>query len=73
MIKTTEMFKDYPDIVTAKEIYTGMLPLSRKVIYELLDNGTIQSMRAGKKILIPKQCVIDYVEKHMSPLGEKVQ
>ena len=56
-----EMFKDYPDVVTAEHIYSGMLPLSRKTVYELLKSGRIQSLREGNKYLVPKWCVADYV------------
>jgi len=60
-----EMFKDYPDIVTPEDIYTGMLPLSRKTVYALLKSGCICSLREGKKYLVPKWCVAEYVEKNL--------
>jgi len=59
------MFKDYSDVVTAEDIYNGMLPLSRKTVYELLKTGRIQSLREGKKYLVPKWCVAEYVEKNL--------
>jgi len=61
-----EMFKNYPDVVTPEDIYNGMLPLSRKTIYELLKSGRIHSLREGKKYLIPKWCVAEYVMKNMN-------
>jgi len=61
----TEMFKDYSDIVTAEDIYNGMLPLSRKTVYDLLKSGRIRSLREGKKYLIPKKCVAEYVENNL--------
>ena len=60
------MFREYPEIVTAEQIYNGMLPLSRKTVYDLLKAGHIQSMREGKKYLIPKWCVAEYVIKNMN-------
>jgi len=62
----TEMFKDYPEVVTAEQIYNGMLPLSRKTIYDLLKSGRIRSLREGKKYLVPKWCVAEYVIKNMN-------
>jgi excisionase family DNA binding protein len=62
-----EMFKEYPDIVTVKDIYGGMLPISRKLAYDLLSSGAIEHIRVGKKILIPKRCVIAYMERLLLP------
>jgi len=60
------MFKEYPVIVTPEDIYSGMLPLSRKTVYNLLKSGRIQSLREGKKYLVPKWCVEDYIRKNMN-------
>lgn len=63
---STDMFKEYPAIVTSEDIYNGMLPLSRKTVYDLLKSGRIRSLREGKKYLIPKWCVAEYVKKNMN-------
>ena len=63
--KSNEMFKDYPEIVTPAQIYNGMLPLSRKTVYNLLKSGRIQSLREGNKYLVPKRCVATYVENNL--------
>lgn len=38
-----------------------MLRIGRNQTYKLLDDGVIQSFKIGKKYLIPKMKVIDYV------------
>lgn len=55
------MLENYPDILTAKQLYE-ILPVGKNKIYSLLTNGKIKSIHEGNKYLIPKQCVIEYLE-----------
>lgn len=55
------MLKEYKDILTVKELY-DILPLGKNKIYELLNNGCIKNIKIGKKILIPKKYLIDFLE-----------
>jgi excisionase family DNA binding protein len=59
------MFIDYPDILTTKHVQ-HMLGLSKNSVLFLLQNKEIKNFRRGKKYLIPKACVIEYVSKNIS-------
>lgn len=54
------MFDTYPDVVNAKELQE-MLRIGRNQTYKLLENGNIQSFKIGKKYLISKMKIIDYI------------
>lgn len=56
-----EMFGEYPDCVTVNDI-KDMLHIGRTKVYDLLREGKIKSVKAGSKYIIPKQCVIDYID-----------
>lgn len=55
-----KMFKKYPDIVSVEDIMR-MLNMGRSSVYELLRSNSIRSVKAGKKYIVPKQAVIDFV------------
>lgn len=55
------MFKEYPDIMTVGQLAKA-LNIGKNSAYALVNNKTIGSLRIGKKILVPKSCVIDYVQ-----------
>ena len=54
------MLNEYRDILTPEELARA-LGLSRKSAYQLLHDGIIGSKRIGKKYLVPKICVLDYI------------
>ena len=54
------MLNDYRDILTPEELARA-LGISRKYAYRLLHDGMIGSKRVGKKYLVPKICVLDYI------------
>ena len=54
------MFEQYQDVVTVDEL-AEMLKIGRNTAYELVRSDTVQSVRVGRNIRIPKQAVIDYV------------
>lgn len=56
-----EMFTEYPDVVTPDDLQT-MLKIGRNSVYNLLKNNLIQSIRVGKKYIIPKVNVIDFLK-----------
>ncbi|MBQ1412939.1 MAG: helix-turn-helix domain-containing protein [Clostridia bacterium] len=56
----TEIFKDYPDVVTIDQLQK-MLNIGRNSAYELLRNNIIKSVRVGKRYIIPKVYVIAYL------------
>ena len=57
---STEIFKDYPDVVTIDQLQK-MLNIGRNSAYELLKNNVIKSVRVGKRYIIPKVYVIAYL------------
>lgn len=54
------MFKDYPDILTVQQMAQA-LDIGINTAYGLIHDHTIGCKRIGKKILIPKVCLEDYV------------
>lgn len=59
----TKHIHDYPDVLTVEEV-KEILQIGRKSAYRLVENNEIQHFRIGTKIRIPKQCLIDYLNKH---------
>lgn len=62
------MFSDYPDVVSIAELQS-MLHIGRNTAYDLLKSGTISSIRVGKRYIIPKTSVIDFLARglHSEP------
>lgn len=54
------MFSDYPDILTVHQLAQA-LRISDNSAYKLVHQREIGCKRVGRKILVPKQCLIDYV------------
>ena len=54
------MFNNYPDVLTVKQTAVA-LGVCEKSVYRLIDERTIGCRRVGRKILIPKVCLIDYI------------
>ena len=55
------MFENYPDIMTVKQLASA-LGIGTNSAYELVNTQVIGSRKVGRKILIPKSCVIDFVD-----------
>lgn len=55
------MFNDYPDILTVAQI-AAALRIGKNSAYRLINEKAIGSKRIGRKILVPKACLIDYVQ-----------
>ena len=61
--KVYEMFTEYTeynDVVTVEEVMK-MLHLGRVTVYNLLKTDKIHTLRVGKKYVIPKKSVIDFL------------
>ena len=54
------MYSDYPDVVSISELQS-MLRIGRNTAYTLLKSGEIQSIKVGKRYIIPKTSVIDFL------------
>jgi len=58
------MFKDYPDVLTVEQ-FAEAIGIGKNKAYELIKNRVIGYKRIGRKILIPKCCLIDYMQSAM--------
>lgn len=55
-----EMFKDYPDVLTPGDLQE-ILRIGRNSTYKLLSENQIETIKIGKKYIIPKINVINYL------------
>ena len=55
------MFENYPDIMTVKQLASA-LGIGTHSAYELVNTKVIGSKKVGRRILIPKSCVIDFTD-----------
>ena len=55
-----DIFKNYPDVVTVEDLQ-NMLHIGRNTAYGILKDGAIKTIKIGKKYIIPKQSVIEYI------------
>ncbi len=62
MLTAENTFKEYPDIVSTKQMMK-MLHIGRNKAFELL-KGDIPSIRIGSTHKIPKLYIIEYLNKH---------
>ncbi len=54
------MLSNYNDILSVKEV-CEILHLCKNKVYELLNKGDIKARRIGRKFLIPKASLIDFI------------
>ena len=57
-----ELFKNYPDVVSVEQL-SEMLHIGQVLAYRLVRNGEINSRKVGRKYIITKQNVIDFINK----------
>ena len=55
-----QMFSDYPDIVTVRQVQK-MLGCSRIFVYNRIDEGKLPAIRIGCAFKIPKMCVTQFL------------
>lgn len=55
------LLKNYGDVMIVEEV-CEFLKLGKNKVYELLQSGDIASRKVGRKYLIPKKSVIDFLE-----------
>ena len=56
-----KMLENYPDVLTPDDVIK-ILNIGRNKVYEMLNNGTLRSIRIGRKHRIPKKILIEYLE-----------
>ena len=61
IIQEISIFNEYGDIVSVDDVMK-MLHIGRTAVYTLLQNGSIRSVKVGRKYIIPKQSVSDFVK-----------
>jgi len=54
------MFENYPDVVTVEQL-AEMLNIGKSSAYALLQNNQIHHVKVGKKYIIPKTAVLDFI------------
>ena len=59
---TQNIFTNFKDVVKVKDLQK-MLGIGRNLAYELVATNQIKSIKSGNLILIPKQNVIDFLNK----------
>lgn len=55
------IFKSYPDVVGVDDL-THMLNIGKNKAYELINTNAIQSIKIGRKHIIPKLRVIEFLQ-----------
>ena len=55
-----DSFNTYPDVVSIDEIQQ-MLRIGKNAVYELLKTEKLKSIKVGKKYVVPKKFVIDFL------------
>ena len=54
------MFKEYPDVMCVQQAAEA-LGICTASMYQLLKAKTIGCQKVGRKILVPKICLMDYI------------
>lgn len=62
------MFNKYPDVLTVKQL-SEALGIGINKAYELVNLHIIGSKRIGRRIIVPKTCLIDYLQSSRYNVG----
>lgn len=54
------MLNKYPDVLTVCQV-AEILGVGRNSAYKLVNDNVIGHKKIGKRTLVPKQCLIDYL------------
>ena len=54
------VLKDEPEVLTVLEV-SKILRIGKNATYELVKRGKISSIQVGRKIIVPKACLIDFL------------
>lgn len=52
--------EDFGDVLTTDELLE-IIPVGKTTLYKLLKSNVIKHLKVGKKFIIPKQFVVDYL------------
>ena len=56
-------YDDLPAVLNANQLATA-LGISRAGAYQLLNTGTLTKLRIGKRLLVPKDKLVDWIEQN---------
>ena len=56
-------YDDLPAVLNANQLATA-LGISRAGAYQLLNTGTVPTLRIGKRLLVPKDKLINWIEQN---------
>ena len=56
-------YDDLPAVLNANQLATA-LGISRAGAYQLLNTGAFPTLRIGKRLLVPKDKLIGWIEQH---------
>ena len=59
-------YKDLPLLLTVGEM-ASVLRIGRNPAYQLVKDGSIQSIRVGRSIRIPRNALVQFVERTQRP------
>lgn len=54
------MFKNEPDVLAVPDVIR-LLRIGKNSVCKLIKDGVIGSIKQGKKIIVPKTCLVDYL------------
>lgn len=54
------MFKNGPDVLTVPDV-VRLLQFGKNTVYALIKEGRIASIKQGKKIIVPKVCLVEFL------------
>lgn len=54
------MFNEYPDLLTSGQV-CKILKIGKNKLYQILQTKTIPCLKIGKKYLIPKMLLVEYI------------
>ena len=54
------MFDKYPDVLTVDQVCDA-LSIGKNTVYQLLKENQIKHIKVGKKFLVPKIFLIDFI------------
>ena len=54
------MFKSEPDVLTVPDVIR-LLRIGKNSVYNLIKEGKIGSIKQGKKIIVPKVCLVEFL------------
>ena len=54
------MLNNYPDVLTVQQA-AEILGVCKASVYRMIKERTIGSRRVGRRILVPRICIVDYL------------